>query len=94
MGTELEASKASVDASDGGCRQRDNERIRQRTKMIEAFQGLGAGLSTPASTSSSSIGRPYAEGCADRRFFEGKTYDAIKAGKVNGATPMDTRITV
>lgn len=79
MGVELDAAKASVDASDEAAVNAFNERVRQRTKMIETVKASIPAFN--ARIDKLAVDRKaYAEGCADRRFFE-DDYDAIKAGK-------------
>ena len=79
MGTELAADKAKVDSTDEAAVNAYNDRVRQRTQMIESFKA-GAPVFNARVDKLVVDRKAYAEACADRRFFE-EDYDAIKAGK-------------
>jgi hypothetical protein len=78
-GAQLDADKATLDASDEAAVNAYNERVRKRTQQIEAFKATAPAFNARVDKITADR-KAYADSCADRRFFE-EDYEAIKAGK-------------
>lgn len=79
LGKEIETEKPKVDASDESAVNAFNERVRQRSRMIEDFK-TAAPLFNQRVDKLGADRQAYTANCADRRFFEDDLAE-IKAGK-------------